>query len=464
MNTRLLGLAAGSLLTVLCSACAVKPAAPPHIEVPRSWGAQSPAPAAAALTSEWFRGFGSEELDELIASAAHSNWEVQAADARVRQADARARAAGAALLPEVNAGANGVFYAGHSSSGTATETDYAGLLSASYEIDFWGKNRAARLSAGAQREASESDRAVLALTTVTGVANTYFQVVALRERLELARQTLQNTKQLLGIVAARRAANLSNPVEVAQQRALVAAAQIHVREVEQQAAGQEAALATLVGRMPGTLSVSAVHLSDFQVPQVAAGLPAELLVRRPDIFSAEASLRSAHADLLQARAAFLPTVTLTGNTGLQNPAVNAAVTTLTGLGPTLNVGASLVQSIFNGGRLRAARDAARGKEEEMLAQYQGAVLAALWDVQTALSAIEHLNNQEEAQKQNVAENERALSGAQARYRAGSGDFLAVIDAQRTLLAAREQWNQFQLDRLVATVGLCKALGGGWVQK
>src|SRR6185437_8238863 len=285
MNTRLLSLAAGSLLAMLCGACAVQPAAPPHIEVPQGWGEESPA-SAVALTSEWFRGFGSEELDELITSTAHSNWDLQAADARVRQADARARAAGAALLPEVNAGANGVFYAGHSSNGTATETDYAGLLSASYEIDFWGKNRAARLSASAQREASESDRAVLALTTVTGVANTYFQVVALRERLELARQTLQNTKQLLGIIEARRAASLSNPVEVAQQRALVAAGEIRVKEVEQQVAGQEAALATLVGRVPGALTVSPAHLSDFQVPKVSAGLPAQLLRRRPDIFSA----------------------------------------------------------------------------------------------------------------------------------------------------------------------------------
>lgn len=464
MITRRLSLMAAALAAALCGACAVQPAAPPHVEVPGNWSAVSPAPVAAALTSEWFRGFGSAELDALISRSVRGNWDLQAAAARVRQADARARAAGAALLPEVSAGGNGVFYAGHSSNGTATETDYAGLLSASYEIDFWGKNRAARLAASAQREASESDRAVLALTTVTGVANTYFQVVALRERLELAKQTLQNTRQLLDIVEARRAAHLATPVEVAQQRALVAAAEIHVKEVEQQEAAQEAALATLVGAMPGALAVGTAHLSDFQVPGVAAGLPAELLTRRPDIFSAEANLRAAHADLLQARAAFFPTVTLTGNTGLQNPAVQAAVTTLTGLGPTLNVGASVVQSIFNGGRLRAARDEAQGREEEMLAQYQGAVLAALWDVETALSAIEHLRKQDEAQQHSVAENESALAGAQARYRAGAGDFLAVIDAQRTLLAAREQWNQFQLERLVATVGLCKALGGGWVQE
>jgi len=144
--------------------------------------------------------------------------------------------------------------------------------------------------------------------------------------------------------------------------------------------------------------------------------------------------------------------------------VQAAVLTLPGVGPTVNVGAAVVQSIFDGGRLRAARDAALGKEEELLAQYQGAVLAAFWDVRTALSAIERLDRQENSQQQSLAESERALQGAQARYEAGSGDFLAVLDTQRTVLTAREQWTQYQLTRLQAAVGLCKALGGGWTQK
>src|SRR5690242_241904 len=147
MDTRMSSLAAGVLLAALCGGCAVRPGAAPHVEVPAGWEMGGSAPSAVTVTSEWFRGFGSGELDELIARAARGNWDLQAASARVRQADARARAAGAALLPEVSAGANGVFYAGHSSNGTATETDYSGLLSASYEIDFWGKNRAARLAA-----------------------------------------------------------------------------------------------------------------------------------------------------------------------------------------------------------------------------------------------------------------------------------------------------------------------------
>ncbi len=457
--------AVGSVIAAFCGACAVKPM-PVQKQVdsvPASWTSETIA-TGAALTSDWFRGFGSEELDDLIASAYSNNSDLQAAAARLRQADARARAAGAALLPDLSVGTNGTFFAGHSSNGSVNETDYAALLSASYEIDFWGKNRAGQMSARALREASDADKAVVALSTVTGVANTYFQIVELRERLELAHQDVTNAKQLLQIVEARYAAKLANPVEVAQQRSVVAAAEIHVKEVEQQQLEQQAALAILTGKMPGAVSLAVRHLSDFSVPRVSPGLPAELLNRRPDIFSAEASLQSAHADVIQARAAFFPSLTLTGSAGLANPSVAAAVQTLTGLGPTATLGADLVQSIFNGGRLRAVRDEALGKEEEMLWHYRGAVLTALWDVENALSAIEHLDQQESAQKQSVEQSERALEGALARYRAGSGDFLTVLEAQRARVSVQEQWSLYELARLQAAIGLCKALGGGWVQK
>lgn len=453
----------GSVIAAFCGACAVKPASVPQIAVPQKWGAETTA-TSAVLTSEWFRGFGSDELDGLIATAYSNNSDVLAAGARLRQADARARAAGAALLPDLSAGTNGTFFAGHTSNGSINETDYAALLSASYEIDFWGKNRAGQMSARASRDASEADKAVVALSAVTGVANTYFQIVELRERLELAKQTLSNAKQLLQIVEARYAARVANPVEVAQQRMAVAAAEIHIREIEQQQFEQEAALAILVGKMPGELSLAAGHLFDLSVPRVSPGLPVELLRRRPDVFSAEEALQSAHADVAQARAAFFPSLTLTGSAGLANPSVAAAVQTLTGLGPTTTFGAELVQSIFNGGRLRAVRDEAAGKEEEMLSRYRGVVLAALWDVENALSNIEHLDQQEGAQKQSVEQSERAVQGALARYQAGSGDFLTVLEAQRAQVSAQEQWSQYQLARLQAAVGLCKALGGGWAQK
>ena len=231
------------------------------------------------------------------------------------------------------------------------------------------------------------------LTVVTGVANAYFQTLSIRERLTLARLTLKNSQQQLDMVLARYEAGLANPTEVAQQRGIVAGAEIRLRELEQQEQESLAALAILTGQTPGSLTIAAQRLSDFAEPQVAAGLPAELLQRRPDVYAAEENLRAAHADLEQARAAFFPSITLTGSGGVQNPAVQAAVITLAGVGPSLTVGATLVQSIFDNGRLRAARDEAAAKEDEVLAQYRAAILAALWDVETALAAVSHLDGQ-----------------------------------------------------------------------
>ena len=455
-------LVAATLTAACCGACVTPSADVPTVAAPSNWTTQLPA--GGMPTQEWFRGFGSDELDSLIASAYANSLDLQAADARLRQADARARAAGAAILPQVDFNASSTSYAGHSSNGSAHETDYGALVSASYEIDFWGKNRSARASAEASRKASEAERAVVALSAVTGVANTYFQVVALRERTALAKSTLDNARQLLDFIQARRSVGLANPTELAQQRAAVAGAEIRVKELEQQEAEGQAALAILGGKMPGTLEIRAQQLSDFLAPRVSAGLPAELLIRRPDVFGAEQNLRAANADLAQARAAFFPSITLTGSGGLQNPAVNAAVITLAGLGPSLTAGAALTQTIFNGGKLRAARDEAAAKEQEMLAQYRAATLSALWDVETALAATGHLQQQEEAQRDSVAQNELALSGAQARYREGSGDFLTVLDAQRGLYSARDQVSQYRLARLQAAVGLCKALGGGWARE
>ena len=451
-----------SLAATLCSACHTAPAPLPSVQVPSAWIAPQP-DGSGEPTQDWVRGFGSDELNVLIAAALEHSFDLLSADARVRQADARAREAGAAILPRVDANGNAVRYAAHSANGSAHETDFAALLSASYELDFWGKNRAARTAANALREASAADRAVVALTVATGVANTYFQMLSLRERIALATMTVDNARRLLDMVEARYAVGLANPTEVAQQRAAVAGAEIRVRDLEQQEAAAQAALAILSGRAPGSLTIVAEQLSDFVEPPISAGLPAQLLTRRPDVFAAEENLRAAHADLKQARAAFFPSITLTGSGGLQNPAMQAAVITLAGVGPTMTVGAALTQAIFDGGRLRAARDLAQAKEQEMLAQYRAAVLSSLWDVETALSAIGHLQQQQASQQESLAQSELALAGAQARYREGSGDFQTVLDAQRALFSARELMSQYRLARFQAAVGLCKALGGGWTQ-
>jgi outer membrane protein, multidrug efflux system len=222
-----------------------------------------------------------------------------------------------------------------------------------------------------------------------------------------------------------------------------------------------AALAVLLGRPPENFELRANNLDSLREPVVAAGLPSELLTRRPDLLMAEANLRAAHANLAAARAALFPSLTLTAGAGVQNPALPATVLTIPGVGPSFSAVAGLTQPIFDHGRLRAQRDEAAAKEQELLATYRAAIIASLVDVEKALAAVQRLVAVREFQQGSVAESERAFEGARLRYQRGSGDFLTLLESQRTLYAARDQFAQYRLARLQALVALCKALGGGW---
>jgi outer membrane protein TolC len=185
------------------------------------------------------------------------------------------------------------------------------------------------------------------------------------------------------------------------------------------------------------------------------------LRRRPDILAAEANLAAASADVVVARSALYPSLSLTLQGGIGNPAVNSAINTLGGIGPSLNLGAALTQPIFDAGRLRSQSREAQAKEQELVSHYKAAILAALVDVENALGALHYLDAARESQNANVQENMRSFEAAQARYQHGSGDFLTVLEAQKSLFAARDQYSLYKLARLQAVIALCKALGGGW---
>ncbi len=409
----------------------------------------------------WYQEFGSAELSALIEQASSGNLDMSAARSRVAQADARARQAGAAILPSVDAGGNGNYLAGRSVNGSAHETDWAVLLSASYEVDFWGKNRASARSASRLADASRADRDTVALTTLAAVADGYFQVLSLRERLAIAGLNLHAAQKLLEIIQARFDVGLSNPVELASQKAALANAALVIPDLKRQEAEALAALALLLGRAPEQFSVESRNLDALLEPMIGSGLPAELLTRRPDVFMAEANLKAANADLVAARAALFPALNLTAGGGVQNPALNAAVTVLSGPGPTLSLGASLTQTIFDHGRLQAVRAEAQARDDELVTAYKAAILSALRDVEIALSSVGRLQDAQAPQEENVAQSERAFEGATLRYKAGSGDFLTVLEAQRNLYAARDQFCQYRFARFQAFVALYKALGGGW---
>lgn len=443
-------------LALLAAGCAsFKPQQPEAgIATPTGWTVQAADETAVWPAAEWWHGFGSAELDGLIARARTGNPDLAAAYLRIVQAQAQARIVGSTLYPEVSLGADaarqGVVGSGNS--------DSLGLsLGASYEIDLWGRNRADRAAARAQVEASELDRATVALTLTSGVATAYLQVLSLRERLAIARLNLELAEDVLGLVEARARFGSASPLELAQQRAAVAGQRANIPALEQQEREARATLALLLGEPPQGFDVQSRGLEGLLLPQVQAGLPAELLQRRPDIRGAEMQLIVAQADIAIARAALFPSLRLSGSLATRGDSLSV----LFSQNPSYSIAAALAMPIFNAGRLSAARDIAETRHEELLLSYRRAILSALSDVDTVLGDLEALEEQARWQEEARRQADIALELAQARYQAGAADLLTVIDAQRTLYQARDQEAQLRVLRLQAVVELYRALGGGW---
>ena len=449
MLARWSGLVALSLAG--CTTSVPAPALPPA-ELPARWS-QAVEPATDAVTAGWWRAFGSAELDGLVAQAMAQSLDLDAAAARVRQAQAMERLAGAALLPNVAAGAE----AGRvrSSQQGSTEGNYGLTLSAQYEVDFWGRNAAGRDAARASRQASAFDRDTVRLTVTAGVASAWLRAVGLRERIAIAGLNLDSAERLLALVSARVRAGAATPLELAQQRALVAQQRRVRAALLQQADDAGTALTVLLARTQGQ-AVGTATLAPLRLPSIDAGLPAELLARRPDIARAEARLAAADADVVAARAAMLPRLSLTAGLSTGSTRLRGTLDH-----PVLALAAGLTAPIFDAGRLAAGHDLALAQRAELLALYRQAIVAAVADVDVALNALGGLQAQALAQAEELGQVQRALALAETRYRAGAETLLALLDTQRGVYAAQDAAVQLRQDRLLAAVALYKALGGGW---
>jgi len=465
--SKLIRRATAVVLMCSLSGCAiVSPQLKPDVPVAGAWNEAAPAEAA-AVSPTWWTSFGSPELQSLVAEALAGSPDLAIATERVRQAEAQVRVAGASLFPVVNAsaGASGgrTSKVGGTGSAKAAVVDSAAdvNLSASYELDLWGRNRAGVRSAESSAAASRFDRDAAQITLVSGVATSYFDVLALRARLAIARENLDIAQQVFDLVSARARNGAASALDVSRQEETVLSQKAALLPLEQQERQTLAALAVLVGRAPEGFDVKGTGITDLDVPAIDAGLPAELLVRRPDLASAEAQLAAANADVAAARAAMLPTITLTGSAGL----ASAALTSLTSAGATaaIQIAASLLQPVFDGGRLRGQKAIAESRERELLETYRKAILSAFSDVEQALAGTSRLGQQEELQDEVQTRARESLRLAEIRYRGGADDLLTVLDAQRTLFSAQDQLAQIQLSRLQAAVSLYKALGGGWIE-
>jgi NodT family efflux transporter outer membrane factor (OMF) lipoprotein len=435
-------------------------------DMPRAWS--EPSLEGGGVTApDWWQRFNSAELPALIAAALNANPDLVIAAERVRQAEAQVRIAGASLFPELS------FSAGTSRRETqpdgrdwSTSDGSNASFSASYELDLWGRNAAGARAARSALRASRFDLETVRLTLVTGVANAYFQVLSLRGRLAITRENLVIANRVFAVVDARVRNGAASALDLARQQAAVLAQRAAIPPLELQERQTLFALALLLGRPPEgcragfstTDATVALNLNDLVVPGVAPGLPADLLTRRPDLASAEAQLTAANANVTAARAALLPAIQLTGSAGL---ASNVLLNFMSAPTATLALGASLLQTIFDGGRLRSQVDVAASRERELVESYRKAILAALADVESTLASSSRTAEQELLQQQVLEQARQALRLSEIRYREGVGDLLTVLDAQRTLFQAEDQLAQIRLSRLQASIGLFKALGGGW---
>jgi len=409
---------------------------------------------------QWWTGFGSPELDVLMNAAAAGNFDLNAAQARVRQADAQLRITGASLLPtlDFSADASQQHNSGYGLRSGTNNAIKSLALQASYEFDFWGKNSSATEAARQTAIANRYDVGVVTLTTEASVANTYFQVLEAQEELRTQLDNLDAAQRTLNIVRAQYAAGTATGLDVAQQETLVAQQEAAVPPLRQTIGQNINSIATLVGRTPESFKVEGGRLDRLRIPEASPGLPAELLARRPDVLLAEANLASANADIAAARAALLPSVTLTGSAGFQTLSLANLITPQA---LVYTVAAGLTQSVFAGGALRGQVALTQAQAEELLVEYRRAIVEALVDVENAVIAYRETTEQERRRQTAVERAEQAYNISTAQLRAGTIDLITLINTQQTLFTARTSLVQARLQRFQAAVGLFRALGGGW---
>jgi multidrug efflux system outer membrane protein len=349
------------------------------------------------------------------------------------------------------------------SFGALTANTFTTPLDLSYEIDLWGRVRRSFESARADAQSSLADYYGVLLALQADVAENYFTLRAVDAELETVAGTVDLRKEQVKLVRSRFEGGIGNELDIAQ-----AETQLATTEAEQAALAQsrnelENAIAILLGTNPSTFKLPATTARDWSPvpPEIPGGLPAELLERRPDVAVAERQLASANARIGVAKAAFFPVLSLTASGGYLSGEVENMFNWESRI---WSIGPSLSLPIFAGGRNRANYHKAQSAFEEAVARYRQQVLVAFGDVENSLSAIRHLADEAAAQKRAVTDSRRAVELATQRYRSGLVNYLEVVDTSRDEFLTERSNAQIAGQRLVATVQLIKALGGGWDER
>lgn len=440
------------------SACSLTPSYPtPDAPQPQQWetaDANADASIAQAPAAQWWLSYHSDELDQLMQQALDANHELAAAVSRIEQARASLRSAHSALLPSAGLNAS----AGHdrrSADGETTTSENAQAgVSIAYELDLWGANRAAATAADATLAASRYNRDSVALVLQADVATAYFQLLSLRDRLVIAQRNFDAAQELMRLVQVRFDNGAATALDVAQQRTTLLGIQAQIPGLQQSVNETRHALAVLLGQVPQGFDVNGASLTELSLPAINPGQPSALLLRRPDIRVAEAQLVAANADIGAARAALLPSLDLSAS-------ATAAGLISGGSTTVASLAASLAQTIFSGGRLRAQIELSEASRQTMAETYIQTVLTSLQEVEDSLSLLTTSRTRTELLAQTAEQAREAYRLARIRYDAGAIDLLTLLDSQRTQLSAEDSLVQAQLSQLNASAQLVKALGGGW---
>src|SRR5262245_11327796 len=460
--------ALGLCLAPMLAGCLTTDKLDVAVEIPGSYRAAPGTPSNRPPKLDWWRDFRSKELTDLMEEAQAANFDIAAAIARIIQADAASKIAGAPLFPSVDFNANATRTrssqaTGSSSSSTggggSERATYQAALNASYEIDFWGKNRATSEAAQQIALASRFDRDTIVIATEVSVATAYFLVLSSQDRIRIARQNVEAADRVLTLIRQRFEAGTASALEVAQQETLVAQQRATIPPLDQLLRQNVATLALLVGRAPALVKVRGGSVYRLGIPTVTAGLPSELLLQRPDIRFAEAQLASADASVTAARAAFFPSITLTGQYGILSTALKNLFTPQAIF---YQVAANLTQPIFDGFRLEGQLEQAQGHQLELLSAYRKSIVSGFTDAERALIAVADNAQLERLQQQVVTASHQAFNIAEQRLREGTVDLTTVLITQQALFNAQDNQVVARLARLQAVLSLYQALGGAWM--
>jgi multidrug efflux system outer membrane protein len=434
---------------------------PPDLQ-PSSFSVTPEARAPVWPEDNWWEGFGDPQLTALIVKARSGNRDLAAAAARVIEAAAQTRIARSALLPDVEGQAN--FRRGgcrgESCLNYLPGQNLGLTINATYELDFWGMARGNLRVAKEKLKSTRFAQQTVALTLTANVAQQYLNLLSLRRRIAIANDDIAAIGGILEAIDVRVKAGATSGLDRAREEAQIEAVKAQLPVLQTQEREALYSLAVLLGQVPEGFDVQSHDLDAIRAPLVKPGLPADLLLRRPDVAHAEANLAAAHANLDVARAAFLPRISLTGSGGFASTAVRTLLQAGSfGFGYGLN----LMQTIFDGGKLFGQKRLADATEREMIASYQSAVLDGYADVESALTEVVNFNDAEDHLRREIAAAQRAFEISQLQFRQGVGDLLAVLQAQQTLFAAEDQLAQVTLANRQAVVHLYEALGGGWLE-